>query len=213
MQRYRRGFTLLEILLVIALLGILASIVLTAINPARQLAEARNAQRLDDITEINQALEDYFVTNRAYPTGITGAYQDICPPSGGSGCIDLSVLVPDYLAIIPISPNAATGTTGYTVAINPSNGQISLSAPDSELGVTTAINDLTPLITFAKQAGGTGFDVGSDIATLSDGSSIMTGDFQGTAVFGQSESNQTSLVSTGGSEIFIAKYNSDGELE
>lgn len=157
-------------------------------------------------------MEDYFVTNRAYPTGITGAYQDICPPSGGSGCIDLSVLVPDYLAIIPISPNAATGTTGYTVAINPSNGQISLSAPDSELGVTTAINDLTPLITFAKRVGSTGSDEGTSIDYLNDGSIISTGSFEGTVIFGEGEASETNLTAVGSMDVFIAKYNADGSL-
>ena len=40
----------------------------------------------------------------------------------------------------------------------------------------------------------------------------MTGDFWGTAVFGASEPNETTLVSAGGFDLFVAKYDSDGHL-
>ncbi|MGA1047665.1 MAG: prepilin-type N-terminal cleavage/methylation domain-containing protein, partial [Minisyncoccia bacterium] len=56
-KKVKKAFTLLEILLVIAAIGILAAIVLIAINPTRQIAQVRNAQRRSDINTIYKALE------------------------------------------------------------------------------------------------------------------------------------------------------------
>ena len=58
---------------------------------------------------------------------------------------------------------------------------------------------------WVKQAGGTGGDRGYGITSLSDGSSIITGEFRGTATFGN-----TQLISAGDDDIFIAKLNRDG---
>ena len=58
-KRANKGFTLLEILLVIAAIWILASIVLVAINPNRQIAQVRDATRRSDINTIYKALEQY----------------------------------------------------------------------------------------------------------------------------------------------------------
>jgi hypothetical protein len=41
---------------------------------------------------------------------------------------------------------------------------------------------------------------------------MVMGEFRGTIVFGQGESNQTSLNSVGQGDVFIAKYNTDGSL-
>lgn len=67
-------------------------------------------------------------------------------------------------------------------------------------------------LAWAKQAGLNGNGWGMSIAVLPEGSSFVTGWFSGTATFGPGEPGQTLLTSFGSSDIFVAKYNSDGTL-
>ena len=144
--KVNKGFTLLEILLVIAAIGILAAIVLVAINPTRQIAQVRDAQRRSDINTIYKALEQYLIDNQAYPAGITEASQAICNNTVTTSCVNLSALVPTYLASIPKDPRGEV----YKVYINPENNRIGVEAPGVELGQSLAVNLLTtPIVTDA----------------------------------------------------------------
>jgi len=68
-------------------------------------------------------------------------------------------------------------------------------------------------LVWAKRAGGTDFDSAYGISALSDGSSLITGSFQGTATFGQGEPNETTLSSTPyRRDVFVAMYDPDGAL-
>ena len=136
-KRVQKGFTLLEILLVIAAIGILAAIILVAINPNRQLAQVRNAERRSEINTIYKALEQYLIDKGSYPTGITTSIQDICINGNTTNCVNLGVLVPDYIAAIPIDP----GGGAYRVVINTSNNRVSVYASNAELGQGIGVND------------------------------------------------------------------------
>jgi len=65
---YKKGFTLVELLIVIAILGTLAVVVLLALNPLQQLARTRDAGRTSGVTQIGRSLEAYAtVNNGIYP--------------------------------------------------------------------------------------------------------------------------------------------------
>lgn len=67
-------------------------------------------------------------------------------------------------------------------------------------------------LVWATQAGGSDHDFGNDNAVLSDGSTLVTGQFRATATFGAGEVNETTLVSADSLDIYVAKYNPDGTL-
>ncbi len=50
------GFTLVELIVVIAIIGVLAGVLLVAINPAVVLMKGRDAKRLDDLDAVNKAI-------------------------------------------------------------------------------------------------------------------------------------------------------------
>lgn len=65
------GLTLIELLVVMGLIGILASALITLINPLSQIAKANDSRRKSDLAQIQRALELYYNSNKAYPGAVT----------------------------------------------------------------------------------------------------------------------------------------------
>ncbi|NBU33037.1 type II secretion system protein [bacterium] len=66
-KKAQQGFTIIELLIVIAIIGILAGLVLNNFQGAQ--AKARDVQRRADVNAIHGKLEEYYNTNNGYPDG------------------------------------------------------------------------------------------------------------------------------------------------
>ncbi|MBU0727880.1 prepilin-type N-terminal cleavage/methylation domain-containing protein [Patescibacteria group bacterium] len=128
----RKGFTLIELIIVIAVIAILASAIFVAIDPARRLHEARNSRRASDIVTILDAVKTYQVDNqgthyievigltagRLYVVGTALGDCDIsCAGSVAEAvCVDLSDMGSSYMAETPVDPKDGTlEVTGYAL--------------------------------------------------------------------------------------------------
>lgn len=140
-MKKQKGFTLLEILLVVAALGILAGVVILAINPNKQLGDTRNTQRRADVNTILNAVYQYSVDNGQLPETMTTDETEICATEPCTDLVDLGVLLEneEYLVGIPIDPNGASGSgAGYTIMLTVNN-RVTVSAPDAENGKTISV--------------------------------------------------------------------------
>lgn len=77
-----KGFTLVELLIVIALLGIIATIVIAAINPVEQANRAADAGKKADASQLISAIERYYATHNQFPWQAASCTAN----GGGSEC-------------------------------------------------------------------------------------------------------------------------------
>ncbi len=153
MKSAQRGFTLIELLVVIGILAVLLTIVLIAINPGRQFAQANNTKRRSDVNALLNAIHQYGADNKgALPGGLVGTPGVVLNISSASTSGNLcSALMPTYLSTLPIDPSinaqpiASCGgqyNTGYQVVYGSStdatNRRVTVIAPSADLTVEPA---------------------------------------------------------------------------
>ncbi|AHB42462.1 fimbrial protein pilin [Candidatus Saccharibacteria bacterium RAAC3_TM7_1] len=75
MVTQKRGFTIVELLIVIVVVAILAAITIVVYNGIQQ--RARDTQRVADMRDLKQQIEVYYIDNGSYPTcsGTDGCYS------------------------------------------------------------------------------------------------------------------------------------------
>lgn len=149
-HKKEKGFTLIEVLVVIGIIAVLAAVVIVAINPSKQFAQARNSQRTSNVATILNAIGQRLADNKGVFTGSftigTDTYN--CPTlvagttygitsASDAGNINMTCLTPTYIpAQIPVDPNGGTWTnssnynTNYTIVVD-SVGRYKVCAPNA----------------------------------------------------------------------------------
>jgi type IV pilus assembly protein PilA len=146
----RKGFTLVELLIVIGIIAVLAGVVIVALNPARQFAQARNTQRWSNVNAILNAVGQRIADNRGiFETNCAAGAVPTTATVMGTSTYDIApCLVPTYLSILPYDPSAAgasyTSTssynTAYTIQRDATTSRITVAAPSAELGESISVS-------------------------------------------------------------------------
>ena len=148
----QKGFTLIEILIVIGIIALLSTIVIISINPARQFAQARNTQRVSNANTILNGIGQNLADNKGVlgggcPAIASGIVYTISVGVSASAVapatttIDLSCLVPTYIpGQLPSDPKDGSVTTWptnynthYNVTYDSSALRYTVSSPGAEL--------------------------------------------------------------------------------
>ncbi len=139
----KKGFTLIEILVVIGIIALLAAIVIVAINPARQFAQARNTQRESNVSTLLNAVGQNLADNKGVFTCAGITTQPVVSRINigtGVGLVNLGCLAPTYIpTAVPTDPTGGTNAdTKYTIALD-AVGRYTICAPNHAGTVETAL--------------------------------------------------------------------------
>jgi type IV pilus assembly protein PilA len=154
----KKAFTLIELLIVIAIISIIASVVFVALDPLTRFRDSRDAKRWADINALLSAIKidqvdnggSYMSTITAMTTGqvymITdGVVSTGCDAGNAvcgtdvtatANCVNVAELVQQgYLGSVPLSPKGArqwtSSLSGYTMERG-ANGIITIRACEAE---------------------------------------------------------------------------------
>ena len=117
-----KGLTLIELLIVFALIGVVASVILVYINPLTQFQRARDTRRKADLAQIQAALEFYRTDHGYYPATV------VFPSNCGDAWTVTDTVVTNvtYLQSFPCDPTG--NAPNYTYTAGPS-GCTNVSPP------------------------------------------------------------------------------------
>lgn len=137
LKRKQSGFTIVELLIVIVVIGILAALVVTTFAGIQR--KARNTERETDVKAIHGQLEAYYAENNAYPA--LAQLQDTAWVQANLKGLDLAALKDPKAAAGQDTPAGTASGTQYGYVANPA-------------GCTTAANDCTEYTLTANLEGG-----------------------------------------------------------
>jgi type II secretion system protein G len=140
----KKGFTILELLVVVAIIGLLSAIVLASLNSSR--SKGRDAKRIEDMRQFVNALELYYNAKGVYPsraqlfsnTNLTKATNPLGPYLWPLPKDPKTNAYFNYVGLRPAGSNTSTPCNGYHIGVSLENSNKVLGS-DSDFRSTTAV--------------------------------------------------------------------------
>ena len=131
-----RAFTIIELLVSIGVIGILATIVIVAVNPSKILTDANDTGDTFKEQQLEKALQQYLIQNGSWPPGITASAATICSHGASGSCLQLhdelaSEVDPtrSFMAAIPQASEFTSPDSGFEVYINGAFIEVDIKTP------------------------------------------------------------------------------------
>jgi type II secretory pathway pseudopilin PulG len=100
-------------LIVIVILGILITLTIIALNPLVQIQKSQDAQRKEDVKQLNSALDTFYNDKNCYPQAVTVPQPTLPPPVSGTYWANPINTATIYMQKVPIDPSVASGWPNY----------------------------------------------------------------------------------------------------
>jgi prepilin-type N-terminal cleavage/methylation domain-containing protein len=130
-MKIEKGFTLIEIAIVIAIAAVISVALYMALLPAQKIGKANNAVRVQDSKAIERAIKAVLLDSDTLPTTIADIAEDTyyslvasgASPSGTYTCdqldadiarLDIASTIEPYIGTLPVDPEIISGDdSGY----------------------------------------------------------------------------------------------------
>jgi type II secretory pathway pseudopilin PulG len=153
------GFTIMELIIVLAIGVLVLYTIFTYVDPTRARARARDSVRLSDISMIEHAVNEYFIDNRSYPDipnvirkshNLPSGSTQLMAASGGWIAVDMT----SYIPRLPIDP--LNDTSYYYAYKRNQNGY----------EITARLEYETELMTSDNGNESQAYEVGNDLSII-----------------------------------------------
>ncbi len=120
----RQAFTLVELLMAVAIIAVLSAGVIATVKPGQLLNKADDVADEHNIEQLEQALQQYVIKNFTFPAGISNTPATICSHGFNGNCVSLHQEIAhgndskkSFISEIPQSKNATVPSSGYEVSV------------------------------------------------------------------------------------------------